>query len=630
MTERPDAHRTGHAPSPATGHDAPRRATRLRRIGTAALAAGTFIGLGAMLGPVGVANASGSCSAAKSYFTGGEHTVSADVVGTECEISVSGAVILNLNANLTITGDGGESGLSIDTGGSLAVTGTGTLRVTGGAGKKGSDGDPGSVSTGSTDATDGHNADSAGGEGSVGIWVSDGGVLDLEALADVTGGEGGVGGNGGAGGNAAEGSERSGAAGGDGTDGGVGGTGIYNAGTVIVGGTLTVNGGNGGDGGAAGDGGTGDGSEGQDGEPGRAGTGGKGGTGIDNKAAFITARGGNLTSNGGQGGQAGGAPGSVRAGFDTSAYYDANRPDGCTAKGYYNIAWPSLNGRTVDDGLALLPTSWPSCTGFEHTGWANGKDPGASGYRTVTGTETLTNGMSIFAVWAEAEPDDNSGDDTGDNSGDNNDGDTGQNQNQNPVTTTTSATPTTSSAPATTTSAPPTTSTASIPTNNLKNPETFTSSAAPAPQPLPAVSEVDDTSASQFDVDTHTPTQGGDLTLTARGFKPGTVVDFWMHSTPVYLGSAIADIHGIAVLPVILAPELIGDHHVQSIGIGLLGEPRNLAQPITIKAPSALASTGTAAAPLIFLAVLLFAGGAALILADRRRTQRSGTAPAHR
>lgn len=617
MTERPLAHPIGRAPSPTTDHDAPPRVPRLRRIGAAALAAGTFLGLGAALGPVGVANASGSCSDAESFFEAGEHTVSADVVGTECEISVHGAVTLILNANLTITGDDGESGLPIDNGDSVTVKGTGTLTVTGGAGSAGSDGDPGPQSTDSTDATTGDDAYSAGSNGATGIYVAAGGVLDLETSVQVVGGVGGAGGNGGAGGDAAEGSARSGADGGDGTNGGAGGVGIHNEGTVLNSGTLTVSGGDGGDAGAGGSGGTGDGGEGQDGETGIAGTGGQGGLGFENLATFVTARGGNLHSTGGQGGQEGGPNGFASAGFATSANYDANLPDGCTAKGYYNIAWPSLDSRTVDDGLAFLPATWPSCTGFERTGWASGKDPKATGYHTFTGTETLTNGLSIFAVWAEAEPDDNSGTD---NSGSDSNSDT------TPTTTTPAPVTTTKPAPATTTTKPtPTTSasTASIPTNNLASPETFVSAKAPLPQPLPGVSQVDDSSASQFDVNTHTPTQGGDLTLTARGFKPGTVVDFWMHSTPIYLGSAIADVHGIAVLPVTLAPELVGDHHVQSIGTGLLGEPRNLAQPITVAAPAALASTGVAAAPLVFLAVLLLAGGAALILTDRRRTRRS-------
>lgn len=644
MTERPAAYRARRAPSPATGCDAPQPAHRLRRIGAAALAVGMFLGLGAALGPVGVANAAGSCSDAKSYFTAGEHTVSAEVVGSGCEISVSGAVILILNANLTITGDGGESGFTIDGDGSLTVQGTGTLTVIGGAGSAGSNGDPGSDSTGPTNATPGDDAYSAGSNGSAGIYVAARGILDVEATVDVTGGAGGAGGNGGDGGNAAADSARSGADGGDGKDGGVGGVGIHNEGTVIVGGTLTANGGKGGDGGAGGSAGTGDGNEGQDGQPGEGGNGGAGGIRIDNQAAFITARGGNWSGYSGAGGAGGasdgtngsdGQPGGQgTAGFATSAYYDANLPDGCTAKGYYNIAWPSLDGRTVDDGLAFLPATWPSCTGFERTGWASGKDPKATGYHTFTGTETLTNGLSIFAVWAEAEPDDNSGTDNSgtDNSGDDNSG-SDSNSDTTPTTTTSAPVTTTKPTPATTTTKPtPTTGTSptSIPTNNLASPETFVSAHAPAPQPLPGMSQANDSSASRFDVNTHKPTQGGDLTLTARGFKPGTVVDFWMHSTPTYLGSAIADIHGIAVLPVKLTPDLVGDHHVQSIGTGLLGEPRNLAQPITIVAPAALASTGVASAPLVFLAVLLLAGGAALMLADRRRARHAAPNTAHR
>lgn len=195
-----------------------------------------------------------------------------------------------------------------------------------------------------------------------------------------------------------------------------------------------------------------------------------------------------------------------------------------------------------------------------------------------------------------------------------------------PESTTPTPAPTATTQPSSTTrpTPPASTTSTSIPTNNLKNPETFASNQAPAPQPLPGESSVNDTSASQFDVDTHTPTQGGDLTLVARGFKPGSVVDFWMHSIPVYLGSAIADIHGIAVLPVKLDATVVGAHHVQSIGIGLLGEPRNLAQPIRITAP-ALASTGFATLPITAVALLLIAAGVALVKIQphRRRPERS-------
>ncbi len=189
---------------------------------------------------------------------------------------------------------------------------------------------------------------------------------------------------------------------------------------------------------------------------------------------------------------------------------------------------------------------------------------------------------------------------------------------------TTASTAASSPAPSTSTSAPPTSTPAasgstpatSIPTDNMRDPVTLTSTAAPPPPVLPAVSSVDDGSTSRLDLSKRTIPYGATFNAIATGFKPGTVVDFYIWSRPVYLGSAIADIHGVAVLPVTLGPEYIGDHHVQSVGTGLLGEPRNLAQPITVV--DTLASTGTNVIAPLALGLLLLGGGIALVNVRRR------------
>jgi hypothetical protein len=192
------------------------------------------------------------------------------------------------------------------------------------------------------------------------------------------------------------------------------------------------------------------------------------------------------------------------------------------------------------------------------------------------------------------------------------------------ATTTTSSATTSSSGPSTSTSAAtPSTPAASgstpatsIPTNNMRDPVTFTSTSAPTPPTLPGVSSVDDGSSSRLDLTERTIPRGATFNAIATGFKPGTVVDFYIWSKPVYLGSAIADMHGVAVLPVTLGAEYIGDHHVQSIGTGLLGEPRNLAQPITVV--DSLASTGTNVIVPLTLGLLLLGGGIALVNVRRR------------
>jgi Fibronectin type III domain len=114
---------------------------------------------------------------------------------------------------------------------------------------------------------------------------------------------------------------------------------------------------------------------------------------------------------------------------------------------------------------------------------------------------------------------------------------------------------------------------------------------SPTPVPLPV-----DTDSSSLAVSTHTPASGSALTLTAMGFKPGTAVQFWIHSHPTFLGTAVADSAGTATLAVKLNPALDKLHYVQAVGLGTHGEARNLAQTITISvtAPGAtLPFTGT-------------------------------------
>ena len=115
------------------------------------------------------------------------------------------------------------------------------------------------------------------------------------------------------------------------------------------------------------------------------------------------------------------------------------------------------------------------------------------------------------------------------------------------------------------------------------------------------------------------------MTLEAIGFRPGTQVDFWIHSTPQLLGSAIATGAGIATLTTPLPAALTGSHTAQALGISVAGTARNLTQSLTIAAlPGALSSTGSDTAAPLTAAALLLVGGLALagVATARRRHAR--------
>ncbi len=133
-----------------------------------------------------------------------------------------------------------------------------------------------------------------------------------------------------------------------------------------------------------------------------------------------------------------------------------------------------------------------------------------------------------------------------------------------------------------------------------------------------------DGDSADLDVDDETPNQGQTVELTAEGFRPGSQVDFWLHSDPTFLGSSIAGLDGIAALQVALPTHYLGPHSVQALGVGpTTGADRNLMRGIVIAAlpvNGGLASTGVAAAPTLAAGGLVLAMGVMLLLASRRPT----------
>lgn len=120
------------------------------------------------------------------------------------------------------------------------------------------------------------------------------------------------------------------------------------------------------------------------------------------------------------------------------------------------------------------------------------------------------------------------------------------------------------------------------------------------------------------------------IDLVARDFLPGETVVFYLHSTPVLLGSAVADANGVATLRVTLPADAApGSHHVQATG-GTSGRVAEI--PLTIvapkaaasdgAAPAALAVTGSSARDMVVVQALLLVSGAGLLLLRRRLARR--------
>jgi hypothetical protein len=157
------------------------------------------------------------------------------------------------------------------------------------------------------------------------------------------------------------------------------------------------------------------------------------------------------------------------------------------------------------------------------------------------------------------------------------------------------------------------------------NSTSTTPSSSPTPTSLPPGPDSADLAVSQDQ-----PQQGGTEDLTATGFKPGTNVDFWLHSVAHYLGSAKAGADGTATLKVVLPASFSGPHTVQATGVGTNGKARNLKQSIVIghavaaSSQDALSSTGFNSDDLLLMAVGVMALGFVLLhfgYGRRRRAQ---------
>ncbi|GHE11933.1 prealbumin-like fold domain-containing protein [Klenkia taihuensis] len=112
---------------------------------------------------------------------------------------------------------------------------------------------------------------------------------------------------------------------------------------------------------------------------------------------------------------------------------------------------------------------------------------------------------------------------------------------------------------------------------------------------------------------------GRQQTITAGGFTPGETVRGTLYSTPVDLGTAVADAQGVATftftLPAGFEP---GTHTVTAVGL-TSGATSSVTFTVTAAGTPALAHTGVEVAPLLGLGALALSGGAVLTVAGTRR-----------
>jgi LPXTG-motif cell wall-anchored protein len=140
--------------------------------------------------------------------------------------------------------------------------------------------------------------------------------------------------------------------------------------------------------------------------------------------------------------------------------------------------------------------------------------------------------------------------------------------------------------------------------------------AAAAPSALPKSSGALSTSGGAGS----TVTSGATVTLTGGGYLPGSTVTLVMYSTPVVLGTTVADEKGNISAEVTLPAGVRGNHTLVASGIDPSGKPRNLTMAVTVTGEGELPYTGADVAlpALGGLAALALGGG--LLFAARRRS----------
>ncbi len=116
-----------------------------------------------------------------------------------------------------------------------------------------------------------------------------------------------------------------------------------------------------------------------------------------------------------------------------------------------------------------------------------------------------------------------------------------------------------------------------------------------------------------------------------QGYAPGTNVELWIHSTPVYLRSVTAGADGTFSATIRIPSDATpGQHAIVSVGIDPADETLELSAPITVVAATMPPTTTVGAAPiqgsapllpmvLVLLLSVVGSATASLVYIDRRQ-----------
>jgi hypothetical protein len=118
-------------------------------------------------------------------------------------------------------------------------------------------------------------------------------------------------------------------------------------------------------------------------------------------------------------------------------------------------------------------------------------------------------------------------------------------------------------------------------------------------------------------------TAGQKVTLTGSGYAPNSTVTLVVYSSPVTLGTVVADANGNFSVEVTVPANLAnGTHYLVATGVDAQGNTRNLVITVTVSGGVAtLATTGFDAVPVaVGGALVLLVGGGLLVGARRRST----------
>jgi len=157
--------------------------------------------------------------------------------------------------------------------------------------------------------------------------------------------------------------------------------------------------------------------------------------------------------------------------------------------------------------------------------------------------------------------------------------------------------------------------------DNRGLPTRVQSGVVPAPAVPASLPTKDDGDITGADGPISKVTAGQKLTLQGAGFAPNSTVQLTVFSTPVSLGTTVADGTGAFSAEVTIPAGLTnGTHHLVASGVDASGAVRNLVTEVTLSGGTpALAYTGFSPAPYIGGGLVLLLAGAGLVVAGRRR-----------